>query len=371
MKNNLVNIVSCNYSRAIILKALLDSEKIESYLTGVNLIQADISSGVNVFVKEKDMDKALKIVNDFTKEYYSNKEDTVKKMHKINKILVPVDFSENSFNACVYALKMAKMLKSEIKLLHVYYNPATVAATFPDSFSYQIGEGDIFQDVETAVKKNAKEYKDKLLKLLSKDEKEHVKISTAIEYGLPENDLLDYIKKYKPGFVVLGTQGKNPKNDKLVGSFALKIIEKSKCPVLAVPPKACFNDSEKLNILYATDFNDNDFSAFRKLISIVSPFDVSVKCIHIGDSKKDAFDSYKMDNLKQQLEKSYKTFNVECYLIQGKDQAEAINKFIDKHNINFLAITSKRKSYIEKLFTPNVTKQILFHTKVPLLVFNF
>jgi nucleotide-binding universal stress UspA family protein len=371
MKNNLVNIVSCNYSRAILLKALLDSEDIESYLTDVNLIQADISAGVNVFVKEKDMDKALKIVNDFTKEYYSDKEDTVKKIQKINKILVPVDFSESSFNACLYALKMAKMLKSELKLLHVYYNPATVAASFPDSFSYQIGEGDIFQDVETAIKKSIKDYKEKLLKLLTEDEKEFFKISTSIEYGLPEDELLEFIKKYKPGFIVLGTQGQNQKNEKLVGSFALKIIEKSKFPVLSIPAEASFKDSDKLNILYATDFNDNDFSAFRKLMSIVSPFDISVKCIHIGDSKKDAFDSYKMDNLKQQLEKSYKSFNVECFLIQGKDEAASINKFIETHNINFLAITSKRRNYMEKLFTPNITKQILFHTKVPLLVFNF
>lgn len=371
MKNNLVNIVSCNYSRAILLKALLESANIESYLTGVNLIQPDISSGVGVYVKEKDLEKALKIVNDFTKEYYSDTEDTVKKIQKINKILVPVDFSDSSFNACLYALKMAKMLKSELKLLHVYYNPATVAASFPDSFSYQIGEGDMFQDVETAVKRSMKEYKDKLLKLLSKEEKEFFKLSTSIEYGLPEDELLEFIKKYKPGFIVLGTQGEHQKNEKLVGSFALKIIEKSKFPVLSVPSEAVFKDADKLNILYSTDFNDNDFSAFRKLMSIVSPFDVTVKCIHIGDSKKDAFDNFKMETLKAELDKTYKKFNVECFLIQGKDVATSIQKFIAEHDINFLAITSKRRNYLEKLFTPSVTKQILFHTKVPLLVFNF
>jgi nucleotide-binding universal stress UspA family protein len=371
MKNNLVNIVSCNYSRAILLKALLESEKIESYLTGVNLIQPDISSGVNVFVKQKDFESALKIVNDFTKEYYSETEDTVKKIQKINKILVPVDFSENSFNACRYALKMAKMLKSELKLLHVYYNPATVAASFPDSFSYQIGEGDLIADVEATVKAKMKEYKEKLLKLLTKEEKEFFKLSTSIEYGLPEDELLEFIKKYKPGFIVLGTQGENHKNEKLVGSLALKIIEKSKFPVLSVHGEAIFSDTDKLNILYATDFNDSDFSSFRKLMSIVTPFNVSVKCIHIGDSKKDKFDNFKMEELKEHLQKLYKTFNVECFLIEGKNEASAINKFIDKHDINFLAITSKRRNYIEKLFSPNTTKQILFHTKVPLLVFHY
>src|SRR5512145_1104087 len=43
---------------------------------------------------------------------------------KIQRILVPVDYSECSRFACRYAVKIACKLEAEIKLFHTFYSPA-------------------------------------------------------------------------------------------------------------------------------------------------------------------------------------------------------------------------------------------------------
>ena len=58
MKTKLVNLTSCLYYKAILLKSRLEAEGIEAYLANVNLIQSDIASGVNVLVKDSDLKKA-------------------------------------------------------------------------------------------------------------------------------------------------------------------------------------------------------------------------------------------------------------------------------------------------------------------------
>ena len=46
MDQNLVVIATYNYSRALLLRGRLESEGIESYLTNIDLVQLETSSGV-------------------------------------------------------------------------------------------------------------------------------------------------------------------------------------------------------------------------------------------------------------------------------------------------------------------------------------
>ena len=55
MEDKLVTLAILTYSKAQILKSVLESEGIESYIHNVNLIQPVISSGVRVRIKESDL----------------------------------------------------------------------------------------------------------------------------------------------------------------------------------------------------------------------------------------------------------------------------------------------------------------------------
>jgi len=65
----------------------------------------------------------------------------------MKKILFPIDFSENSFHAFVYALHMAKKLHAEIITIHVYPN-VDIFPAYSDFLSqnYSIREWNDFEN---------------------------------------------------------------------------------------------------------------------------------------------------------------------------------------------------------------------------------
>ena len=125
-EEKLVTLAILTYSKAQILKNVLENEGIEAYIHNVNLIQPVISSGVRIRIKESDLPRALSIIEssawlaeDIVKEHVK---DTDKERKKPI-ILVPVDFSANSLKACKFGLNFAAQIKVEVVLMHVYFSP--------------------------------------------------------------------------------------------------------------------------------------------------------------------------------------------------------------------------------------------------------
>ena len=107
MEDKLVTLAILTYTKAQILKNVLENEGIETYIHNVNQIQPVVSSGVRLRIKESDLPCALKITESST--WLSESivgEKTPKVDNKSNKILIPVDFSSYSMKACEFGLSL-------------------------------------------------------------------------------------------------------------------------------------------------------------------------------------------------------------------------------------------------------------------------
>ena len=108
MEDKLVTLAILTYTKAQILKNVLENEGIETYIHNVNQIQPVVSSGVRLRIKESDLPRALKITESSTwlsESIVGEKEP--KTENKSNKILIPVDFSNYSMKACEFAFNLA------------------------------------------------------------------------------------------------------------------------------------------------------------------------------------------------------------------------------------------------------------------------
>ena len=121
MEDKLVTLAILTYTKAQILKNVLENEGIETYIHNVNQIQPVVSSGVRLRIKESDLPRALKITESSTwlsESIVGEKEPKVK--DKSNKILIPVDFSNYSMKACEFAFNLAKTENAVACLFHAY-----------------------------------------------------------------------------------------------------------------------------------------------------------------------------------------------------------------------------------------------------------
>ncbi|MCG8412475.1 MAG: universal stress protein [Bacteroidales bacterium] len=371
MEDKLITIAVHNYARAEILRTKLESEGVECYLKNVNLIHSVISGGVKVRVHERNLEKALRIVEkvseNFREEYLDEKESS---LQRVQRILVPVDFSDYSINACRFAIGIAEKLSAEIKLLHVYYNPVTNSMPLTDTYYYEINMDEVLREIEIRAKENMEKFYTELKEKIDKEGIEGVKIDYALERGIPSDEIIEKSNEYKSDVIIIGTRGSGDQENDLIGSVTTKVIEEATIPVLVIPEDSLYRKLPVINVLYATNFDESDFLALRKLMNILSPFEIKLNCVHIGVSETNVWDNVKMDSLKQKLKEEYSDYDIECNIVENEDFLTGIQEIIRKKNIDLISLVTHKRSLISRLLGAGTTRRVLFHTNLPFLVFH-
>ena len=368
MEDRLVTIATDHYTAAEILKAKLESNGISCFLQNVNLLQAAVSEGVKVQIKEKDVEQAMRILMEM-KAVQEKKE--AKDIKEIRRILVPVDFSEFSKTACNYALKLAQKYEADIKILHVFYAPIVDLVPITDAYSIQVDMDINLREMEDQAKRKLVNFVSEFREKAIAEGLEKIKISYSLREGIVEDEIAITAKAYKPGIIVLGSKGKGEKQSDIIGSVVHRVLDKTKIPVLAIPEKTSLdNFSNVKNIVYATDFDDTDYVAIRRLIYIVSAFDVNIYCVHISKDAEDKWDNAKMENLKDYFNQISKNVKVECNFIKGDNPVANLESFCEMNKIDIIALASKKRGLLQRMFKPGLEKKLIHSGNIPLLLFR-
>ena len=294
-----------------------------------------------------------------------------KDIKSIRRILVPVDFSQYSKNACHYALNLAHKLKADIKILHVYYAPIVDLVPITDAYSIQVDMDINLREMESNARKNLVDFVNDFRKTAQEKGFNDIKIGYSLREGIVEDEITQVAKDYKPGIIILGTRGKGEKQSDIIGSVVYRVLDKTRLPVLAIPENSIYDpEKEVKNIAYATDFDDSDFKAIRRLMSIVSAFNVKIHCIHLSKDSRKTWDEVKMNSLKDYFKKVNKDVKVECNLLEGEDTLKEVEKFVEVNKIDLFALSNKKRGLLARLFNPGLTKKLIYHSTIPLLIFR-
>ncbi len=140
----------------------------------------------------------------------------------LKRILVPVDFSDNSKKALRYAIPLAAQFKASIAVMYV-----VEPAVFPSDFGF--GQMS-FPDVEKEMYEKARQE----LKQLIEDLKSKVSLKAEVKAGIPFVEVTSYAAQENIDLIILATHGRTGVEHILFGSTAEKIIRKAPCPVLVV-----------------------------------------------------------------------------------------------------------------------------------------
>lgn len=365
MEDKLTVIATENYASAQILQTYLKSNGIECYLNNINLVQPMVSEGVQVQIKESEVEKALKLLAEkHPKEHPS-------KLVSPRKILVPIDFSTPSQNAARFAVHLASKYGSEIKLVHVFNSPMVDMIPFTDAASIQI-------DIDISYNVLQKNAKDKLLKFyvdLKSFANElgfgYIKIGYSLIEGYAAYGVIEMGLRYKPGIIVMGTKGEGYRSTELVGSVATEVSDETKIPLLVIPEAAVLKGVDEVkNVLYTTNYDESDFVAIRKLISITSTFSVNIHCLHVTDEPDSAIEKANMSKLKEYFSEISPKVKVYCSIVKGKDITKIFKNYISENSINLVALTHQKRNLIYKMFNPSITKKLLYTSDVPVLIFH-
>ena len=164
-------------------------------------------------------------------------------------IVVPWDFTPVAENALAHAVKISHMVGNEICLLHI---------------------------VEKGIIKSAEGQKKVLLAHVSAEnsKKYNMPIAAQLSKGSIFTAIAEFANEKQASLVVMGTHGMKGMQ-KLTGSWALKVIVKSKVPFIVIqdPPA----DQERYhNIVFPVDFRNENKEKIKMAIFMGKYFDSKI-----------------------------------------------------------------------------------------------
>lgn len=369
-KQKLVTVAIHSYEKGLILKSILESEGIPAVIHGVSIIQPTAPGNVRVRINERDLPKALTIIEqvDFTSHVES--EDDIESVKFKDEILIPVDFSGYTMKTCEFGFNLASDIGAKVMLIHSFYTPSyPMAVPFGDAFAIQTSDRDYYKDIKEKIEDKMKTLIDEITKKIADKIIPEVEFSHIILEGLPEEEIISYSKKQRPRAIVMGTRGSSAKDLDLIGSVTAEVIDGSRTPIFAIPENSKdMNIASIKHVGFLTNFREREFKAFDIMMNFLSPYPITIHLAHMT-RKGDVWDEIKLSGTQKYLKEQYPDLNIKYQVLDRNKQLEMVlEDFVKENNIDMIAMSSSRRGLFTRIFNPGIARRMLFHSDTPLLV---
>ena len=275
----------------------------------------------------------------------------------IKYILVPVDFTPESFHALRYANMIASQLGMGITMTHIHQpllDPVT-GSTF---------DVQLMQD-------NRERLQDMLTKL--KDEAHQhqviVPVESLFDVGDIQSRLFELATADKYSMVIMSTLSINTFFRRMLGSVSSHVSRHSPKPVIIVPIGAALRFPENIVVGVSSElFRDN---ALDQLLYLAADSGVILDFVHISN------DQSEFNNLKAELtgkivsyNKGQVQYNVRRIGFGNEFVDEALTDYANHKRADLVVLTTHYRSLIESIGHRSITKKMLLDPAVPIMVLH-
>lgn len=272
----------------------------------------------------------------------------------MKKIIVPVDFSEQSEYAMKVAVSLAKKHDAEIFALHMLeLNQAMITSS----------EGYHPEQMVFLIKLAEKRFADFLQKPFLKD----VKVTPIIKHYKVFSEVNEIAKKHEADLVIMGSHGADGLSEIFIGSNAEKVVRTSDIPVIVV--KEEMNDFKIDRFVFACDFKPENLSAFKRAKEFANLFDAELNLVYVntpGDNFLSSADTYKRIN--KFLHEANSTDEVSIH--NDYSVESGVINYSENNGADAIGIPTHGRRGLAHFFMGSIGEDIANHSKVPVITFK-
>lgn len=272
-------------------------------------------------------------------------------------ILLPTDFSDNSWNAIQYAAELFKDDECTFHILNAY-DLTIYGADFASPQTAQLGVLGTVKDISVKGVHNVAE------RIKEKFNNSKHKIEEISSFNSLTREIDRIHEKIGVDYLVMGTKGATGAARILFGSNTVRVLNHAKCPVIAVPNDYKYKEPQE--ILFPSDL-DIHFSPeqLKPLLNIASRINSNVNVLHVLEGRK--LREKELTN-QNELENIFRGLELSFHLEKEIKVEEAIDQFDKTKEVQLLAMINNKHSFFENLFFKNKINQIGFNLSIPFLV---
>jgi nucleotide-binding universal stress UspA family protein len=192
---------------------------------------------------------------------------------KIERILVPLDFSPASTEALDHAVWLAKQFRAAIHLVHVYP---------PDEASSVPGAGHLMLQSAEAIERLNEELTGIHRKHVPTYRPENCHVCT----GQPYQEIVRLAREIDADLIALATRGHSGLKHLLLGSTAERVVRNAPCPVLVVrkgkqKSKEASKQFAIRTILVPVDFSTCSLAGLEYAASLAKRLNATLRLFHV------------------------------------------------------------------------------------------
>jgi nucleotide-binding universal stress UspA family protein len=275
-------------------------------------------------------------------------------------ILIPTDFSENSWNAIEYALNFFEGAPCNFYFLHV------------NTINTLVGVETTYIPTQTVIDEAfVRPSKERLKKLLERVSALPLKTKHHFFSLTDYNYFIDSIRKHvsenKIDMIVMGTKGASGLKKLIIGSNTGDVITRVHCSTLVVPENAKYQKPKE--VAFPTDFSSfYSTQLLKPILDILDNNKASVSVLHINKKKGKL-------NLDQQINKGYledyfSNNRYSFHHLTNNHIEAAIQSFVEEHHVDLITMVAKNLNYFQRILFHPTVKEISYHTDIPFLVLH-
>ena len=298
---------------------------------------------------------------------------------QINTIVVPIDFSSESFRVLDYAIVVAQQFGAVVHPVHVRPHHEAIAIERAGNImgNYYDGIAYLQDRVSDIERKHRLEFAPEQCHLFS---------------GRPFEEICRLAREIDADLIILGSRGYSGLKRVLLGSTAERVIRYASCPVL-VPRgqrfKAVIGAARRMrltlrNILVPVDFSDCSVAAVNYGVFLAKKFNAGMRLLHsvdlniqflvqsrVAGALAAAFkgDEIAAENQMKEFRNIHIPANIRCeteVLIGSPvDQICASSR---KREIDLVAISTHGRTGVQHALIGSVAERVVRHAECPVLV---
>jgi len=282
------------------------------------------------------------------------------------KTIIISDIHSESKTIIPFGLRVGRAFETETDVLHIIDSRAQQGEYGQMSDSQSITPGEKFSQKEIfeREKTRAESEMDKILSAEASRLNYPLKINRVIVENTVEDEIIKRVDEEEPNLFVISAEPDGIIFQTL--DEILDILKTAGAIAIIVPPEKKFADFE--NIILPVDFNTDDISEFTDVKFVIEKFKPLVDVVSVTNGKNYLDMELEGETWTKSAKRSFLPTTIKTNVLEGKDFAETVTKFIQRNEPNLVMLFRKKQNPAESIFKDNAMYKIIKNVNVPTLV---
>ncbi len=276
--------------------------------------------------------------------------------YPVKRILVPVDFSEESRQAFLYAMDLSREFGARITLFH-----AAHLLEVDSPFVQMATEAQIEKSIELRLSEWGRHVISHSASGLEFPE-------IRVKYGTATDSIVAEAASHSYDLIIMGTQGAHGIEDGILGTVSSHVIRRTDIPVMVIPVGRSFKPIN--SILYATNFAENDLQSIYLVTRYFKIFRPSITILHVQQQGALLLDRQRMDEFVGQVKKNIPYATMNFLSQEGESVGEVIQEIATSGEYDLLCLSIRRLNPFDRVTTRSETKKVVKDPRLPVLVLH-